>query len=563
MARPAPKQLEARRTGVFLALRDGAETWTRPDGVGFTVSGVERRVLHAAPVVSVDLLATHNGKVVYDDRLNFPNPPLLVRNEDGTNTFAPLLAMRIVLEQEVERATDGLRTRRIMRDARGNLLGDTLVVFATEDGYLTSSNASITTARSGSNLTATVTTPNRVAAYLAASVYYFRTTYMAFDTSSLGAGATITASVLSLAGEGTAETNADSISMLAQYYDYGAGDPGTGDWINLTTSWSGLVDVGSFTVSGWNQTDNAYNAFSDSANYSSIAKTGVTRIVVGTSLHPSGTPTGVNQVLFHASEAAGTTGDPKLTITYTPGVQTVTPSAVAVTIQPVAPTMVKGAVVATPSPVAVTIQPVTPAVSQRYTAMPSPVAVTINIPAPTMVQGGTRTVTPDPVVVTIAPVAPAMQATLTITPDPVTVTIAAAAPTMRSVYTLTPDALVVTVQPVAPTLVPGAATLTPDPVVVTLAIPVISIGRTVIPAPVAVTIQVATPTVVSVYNATPDPVAVTLVIPTPVIIYTKFVYALGVAYDIATVRQSARDSAIIKKTAVDVATVSSGEGLDA
>ena len=315
---------ETKRQRVFEALADSASrTWARDSGqnrLAFTIANPVVRVLNGTPVVSVDLLVTRNGRIVYDDRLNFPNPPLLVRNADGTNTFAPLRAMRIILEQEVERATRNFTGTRLERNADGTFRGDTLVVFATEDGYVSSNNASITSARSGSNLTVTTTSPNRVQAALAASVYYFRITYMAFDTSALGAGATITANVLSLAGNGTAETNADSISMLAQYYDYGAGDPATADWINLTTSWSGLVDVGSFTVSGWDQTSNAYNAFSDSGNYSSIAKAGVTRIVVGTSLHPSGTPTGANQVEFHASEAAGTTGDPKLTITYTPAV---------------------------------------------------------------------------------------------------------------------------------------------------------------------------------------------------------------------------------------------------
>ena len=307
---------ETRRTNALAAVAVGT-TWSR-GRVSLTASNPQTRYLNGSRVFSVEVSAVRDGQTVYEDRINFPNPPLNVRNADGTSTYNPLGALRIIIEQEVERATRNFTGTRLERNADGTFRGDTLVVFATEDGYVSSNNASITSARSGSNLTVTTTSPNRVQATLAASVYYFRTAYMAFDTSALGAGATITASVLSLAGNGTAETNADSISMLAQYYDYGAGDPATGDWINLTTSWAGLVDVGSFTVSGWDQTSNAYNAFSDSGNYSSIAKAGITRIVVGTSLHPSGTPTGNNQVEFHASEAAGTTGDPKLTIQYTP-----------------------------------------------------------------------------------------------------------------------------------------------------------------------------------------------------------------------------------------------------
>jgi hypothetical protein len=331
------------------------------ENVDFDVTNVEV----SGEYLIVDLRVTGPlGKVWFDDRIRTLRPPL--RTPDGTFTtttlyrrangqelylsaaefnaltsaqrraltassttwarpnyvLAPRLAMLRDLWHTAKVVTKDWTVPHIMRLPDGTLLGDTLTAFGVEDGYLQSSNTSIATARAGSGVTATLTNPNNVNLQPAGgSTFRFRMSFMAFDTSSLTSGATISAAVLSLAGTGNNEVDADNYNLEAKFHDYGSGDPATGDWFNVsTTGWTGKTTLGTFDTSSWNGTADAYNAFSDSGNGDgSVSKTGTTRVVVGFSGFPASTPTGDNLVLFRSSEQASTTSDPKLVITYTVG----------------------------------------------------------------------------------------------------------------------------------------------------------------------------------------------------------------------------------------------------
>lgn len=187
----------------------------------------------------------------------------------------------------------------------------TLTVFGdTADGAVESSDATYSTMRSGSGLSAfTVTTTWIVGQQTG---YVGDQIFLAFDTSPLGAGATITSAVLSLYGSENA--SATDFDVQARLLDWGT-TVTTADWV-AGASLSGLTLLGSFNTSAYSL--EAYNAFSDTAMTANINKTGFTRMVIASSRLSNGdVPTGNEYVGFYLANEAGTTKDPKLVITYT------------------------------------------------------------------------------------------------------------------------------------------------------------------------------------------------------------------------------------------------------
>ena len=135
--------------------------------------------------------------------------------------------------------------------------------------------------------------------------------FATFDTSPIGAGATITAVVLSLFGTGTAvgnptvhcieSTQASDNALVAADYD----NIGSTSFANVS-SWS----------------DIAYNVFTlSAAGRAIIDLTGVSKYSIREGHDQDNSEPGVADVfsatMFSADEA-GTTKDPKLVITYTP-----------------------------------------------------------------------------------------------------------------------------------------------------------------------------------------------------------------------------------------------------
>lgn len=283
------------------------------------------RSLHGSMVVSVDVLVTRDGEPIYDDRINSPNPPMGVRSDDGTVTESPLQAFRDHILQAVRSATKDLTDPHLMRDEKGRLKGDTLAVRSTTaDGRVqsTSTGGTWSAARGGATLAArSATNPETIVASVSGSDYIAGQFFMDFDTSSLGSGATLSNGVFTIYGSGTAETNTNSYDIQIRPYNFG-GSVTTADWVdcNPTTGWTNPTLMAHLALGSWNQTSGTANNFTVDS-YADVSKTGSTYVVMGLSgLGSTTSPTGANSLAFRTADQSGTTSDPLLTVTYTPGV---------------------------------------------------------------------------------------------------------------------------------------------------------------------------------------------------------------------------------------------------
>jgi hypothetical protein len=314
----------ARRQRILNTLNPGASrSWTTGSGanqISYTVSNVQLRTLHGTQVLSVDLLVSRAGVVWFADRINLPNPVQAVRNNSGVPVDNPLIATRNTLQDIAFIVTQNFTVVHDMRDGAGGFIGDTLAVrSSTADGVLTSTNATWNTARDGSGLVAD--TSSNGATPAVNTGFTVRLLFLDFDTSSLGQGATITALVPTLYGASIAETNTNSTEIECKILDWG-GALTTADWpdLNPDSNWTALTTVAARALSGWQQTNGTANNLTDAGlAYDSINKTSPTYMVVGLARIAIGQPTGNNQFPTWQADTAGTSSDPLLTVTYTPG----------------------------------------------------------------------------------------------------------------------------------------------------------------------------------------------------------------------------------------------------
>lgn len=316
--------LETRRQRIVDALPAGAtRTWSRTVGantLAFTLANPQIRQLNGGRVFSVECTVTRNGTVIYDDRVNMPNPAVAVMAADKTVTDNPLQALRDTLMDVVNIWTRGFTQARLERNPDGSFKGDTLAVRAgTNDGQVFSSDADFATMAAGSGLTSSNTDTSTAVFWSVDGTPAYSGRFMLedYDTSTITAGATITGAVYTFYGDGAAEVDADNYNLDVRYKDWG-GTVTTADWFDPRSPvWNALVAGGIFDVGSWNQTAAAANNFSDSSAYGSINKTGTTRIVLWLSGVNAATPTGDNEVTVRAANVAGTSSDPLLTVTYT------------------------------------------------------------------------------------------------------------------------------------------------------------------------------------------------------------------------------------------------------
>ncbi len=330
-------------------------TWAK-DGITYEITKIFKQNRGGSDLLSVDIRATKRKRVIYDDRNNFSNPPLQAIVNGETIDDASL-ALRLVLEDNIRIQTNGYKTKHVKRIGDSDTFsGDTLTAFAVDDAYVLSSNSSwATTQAGGGTLTATTANPNSVLCGRPSALYGITLSYLRFDTSSLGAGDTITAYAFSLYGTGTAEVNNLSSTIQARIHPgYGAGVPTTADWVNCATTWTSYTLFADFTLSGWVQTADTINTFTSQGAQSSINIDGNTDIVVGLSNNSGSAPAALQQsnFVFRSSAQSGTTSDPKLVITFTGAPQIVTPDPVRFTLTIPAPTVTGGVEVLLPDPVA-------------------------------------------------------------------------------------------------------------------------------------------------------------------------------------------------------------------
>ena len=190
----------------------------------------------------------------------------------------------------------------------------TLTVYAeASDGRITSSSTTYATARSGSSLVVNTTAAMMVGQRYLSTTYYTYLGYTQYDTSSLsGQEVSAAAEYLYLSGD---STDADYLEEVRAY-----------DWsTTLTTAdWVAGANLGDYTLlsSKTVSPSAGYNEFPTSANFiANINTGGFTRLVHSSSRHRNGdVPTASEFVSWLSSEAAGTTSDPKLVITYAPPV---------------------------------------------------------------------------------------------------------------------------------------------------------------------------------------------------------------------------------------------------
>lgn len=191
----------------------------------------------------------------------------------------------------------------------------TTVFAGTNDGNISSSNATYATARSGSGLVADTASIILTAGGqdLSFTTYDVYEGFFSFDTSPVPDADTISAVVLSLKGDDAGSS--PTFSLQARVFNWGA-TLTTADWI-AGASLSGNTLVATFATSGWSIT--AYNAFTESgtAFRTAINKTGTTFLMTCSDQTVSGTtPTDTNQLVnVWMADNAGTTSDPKLVIT--------------------------------------------------------------------------------------------------------------------------------------------------------------------------------------------------------------------------------------------------------
>lgn len=204
-------------------------------------------------------------------------------------------------------------------NARGwRTRGTVTTVFSSVDAYIESQNATYATARAGTGTSSV--SDGWENAYVGqfrngSSIYFCLEAFLGFDTSSIPDGDAISAAVLGLYGAFDFSTVDFTINVYA--HDFG-GSFDTADWRDGT--WTGSATLlGTFSTAGFSTA--GYNSFSENgSNFrSAISKTGNTRLVLISSRQVANTApsTGSDEnVVFFTVEQAGTTNDPKLTITH-------------------------------------------------------------------------------------------------------------------------------------------------------------------------------------------------------------------------------------------------------
>lgn len=197
----------------------------------------------------------------------------------------------------------------------------TLVVFSgTNDGYMYSgATPTYSLARTGA-ATFSVNTASGtgiVGQELFSGNYYCYEAGFDFDTSALGAGVSVSSAILSLYAFSELHSSSFASVFRARLYDWGATWT-SADWVN----WAGSPSLPLLAHVAHNAlTTSAYNDFIDDAFAANVNKTGNTRILLDTDRLEAGTAPAAGQeyVTWVMADNAGTTQDPKLTITYSTG----------------------------------------------------------------------------------------------------------------------------------------------------------------------------------------------------------------------------------------------------
>lgn len=191
---------------------------------------------------------------------------------------------------------------------------------STADGKITSSNATYSTARSGSNLSASdaVTNSSVVGQMLSGGTYYCIEAFFSFVTSTIGAGSTITSVGLSV--RGSSKSVDTDFNIVARIRDWGA-SLDTGDWVSGSTLDSYTQVAYFYPASLW--ASSGYNVFTNESVFAeNVSKTGTTYIMLSSARHHVGdapTSGAPNEFVsgYYADQGSGY--EPKLHVEWTSG----------------------------------------------------------------------------------------------------------------------------------------------------------------------------------------------------------------------------------------------------
>ena len=316
---------ETKRVRALAAVAEGtARSWVRgsgPDRFTFQLANPQTRVLHGVRVFSVECTVRRGGVVIYDDRVNMPNPATAILNAAGEPVDNPLEAIRETLFDVVRTTTDGFQRPRLERNPDGSFRGDTLAVrSSTANGSVAFTNASWATTQNGPGNSVSTTGNILIHATLTAIPnYVIRQGFLDFDTSSLGAGAVVSAAALTLYADAAGKTDTDTTTMEWYSYNWG-GTLENADFRDClpSTNITNLPKIAHIALSAWTDTaGTANNLTADSGAVSSVNVTGTTYMVGLIDRAYGSAPTGVNSLQFRSADFTGTTSDPLLTVTYT------------------------------------------------------------------------------------------------------------------------------------------------------------------------------------------------------------------------------------------------------
>jgi hypothetical protein len=210
---------------------------------------------------------------------------------------------------------------RLWRKPHGTV---TTIYAGTSDGFLTSTNATYSTARAGGTLAANDTgTTLQVGQVSGFAIYE---TFLHFDTSAIGTD-TVTDAALALYL--TTDLSSTDFLVEARAQSWTGGGLTTGDWVPG-------ADLGSKTLYASVDTNGigstgAYKTFTQEAALRTAAMTGSVEMVLASSRTRTGSsPSSTEYVIFSSANETGTTQDPKLTLTHEPGpiISSVSPSIV-------------------------------------------------------------------------------------------------------------------------------------------------------------------------------------------------------------------------------------------
>lgn len=263
------------------------------------------------------------------ERFVIVNPPVLVKDDTGDVVITsrglkrqtryridPLEAVRDALADMIVRT--GKPNGIIVPGKEGRT---TYTIFSNgaDDGQIASDSETYTTARAGSNLSATAADTTLTVGQLdIAGTAICYEGFVNFTTSPVVG--TVSSAALSLYGEFDGSTT--NFTVNARRLDYTAGGLTTADW-KAGADLSALPLLASFVIGGGGWSTAGYNALtSEAAFLTNINTSGTTGIILSSSRHEGNNAPGAStseRVTAYAGNQSGTTNDPRLVVEATAG----------------------------------------------------------------------------------------------------------------------------------------------------------------------------------------------------------------------------------------------------